>query len=190
MDRAVISRDAARDELSAMLRSIVSKDAAALKTLYERTSAKLYGICLSLLRDEAEAQDVVQELYVTVWNKAALFDPGKASPITWLATLARNRSIDRLRSRRGAGAAEELDSALAVPDERPSSFEVLEQAEERERLRHCLEELEEGTRSAIRAAFFEGATYPQLAEQSGVPLPTMKSRIRRGLMRLRGCLGQ
>jgi len=190
MDQAVNVRAAARDELSALLRGVVARDAAALKGLYQRTSGKLYGICLRLLGDEAEAQDVLQEVYVTVWSKAALFDPSRASPITWLAALARNRAIDRLRSRSASAARnrENLDAAIDVPDDRPSSFDVLEQAEDSLRLHRCLEELEEKARTVIRAAFFEGATYPQLAQAEGLPLPTIKSRIRRGLLQLRGCL--
>lgn len=186
MDQTVIGLAASRQELVGLMSKVVAGDAAALKAVYERTSAKLYGICLRLLRDEAEAQDVLQDVYVTLWNKAGSFDARRASPITWLATLARNRAIDRLRSRRPDG--EGIEAALAIPDERPSSLDVLEQADDARRLHHCLEELDEPARTQIRAAFFEGATYPQLAERSGVPLPTLKSWVRRGLMRLRRCL--
>lgn len=190
MDQPATSRAAARDELSATMQRVAGGDAAALRTLYQRTSAKLYGICLRLLGDEAEAQDVLQEVYVTVWNKAGSFDPTRASPITWLATLTRNRTIDRLRSRgaHGLQITNDFDGAMAVADDRPSSFDVLEQAEDSSRLHRCLEELEEKVRGMIRAAFFDGASYPQLAHTAGVPLPTVKSRIRRGLLRLRGCL--
>lgn len=175
-----------RSELARVLEQIAAKDHASLKTLYERTSAKLYGICLRLLRDEAEAQDVLQEVYLSVWRRAASFDKGRASAITWLATIARNRSIDRLRSRQEP--AEKLEAAAEIPDESPSSFDILEVAEDNIRLRNCLDELEIRARQMIRAAFFDGASYPQLAEREGVPLPTMKSWIRRGLLRLRGCL--
>ena len=192
MDQALTARVAAREELSALLRAVMARDAAALKSLYQRTSGKLYGICLRLLGDEAEAQDVLQEVYVTVWTKAALFDPARASPFTWLAALARNRAIDRLRrtGARGTLTGDDLDAAIDVADDRPSSFDVLEQAEDSFRLHRCLEELEEKARTAIRAAFFDGATYPELAQAEGLPLPTIKSRIRRGLLRLRGCLEQ
>lgn len=190
MDQAVTDRSAAREELCALLRKVVGKDQAALKWLYERTSAKLYGICLRMLGDEAEAQDVLQEVYVTVWSKAALFDPARASPITWLATLARNRSVDRIRSRsaREASNRDDLGAALTIADDGPSSLDLLEQAEDSDRLARCLAELEAKARTLIRAAFFEGATYPELAARDGVPLPTIKSRVRRGLIRLRGCL--
>ena len=188
MDQPGPSAAAARDELRGLLGQVVARDSAALKELYERTSAKLYGICLRLLRDEAEAQDVLREVYVTVWNKAISYDPARASAITWLATLARNRSIDRLRRRRAP--TDGLENALEIADERPSSLDVLEQAEDALRLQRCLEQLEEKARSAIRAAFFDGATYPELAKREGIPLPTVKSWVRRGLIRLRGCLEQ
>ena len=177
-----------RAQLARLVERVSTRDQVSLKALYERTSAKLYGICLRLLQDEAEAQDVLQEVYLTVWRRAALYEQARASPITWLATIARNRSIDRLRSRRGP--ADSLDLAADVPDDRRSAFDVLEAADDVSRLRRCLDELEEKPRTMIRAAFFDGASYPQLAEREGVPLPTMKSWIRRGLLRLRGCLEQ
>ena len=173
-------------ELAELLQRVAARDSGALKSLYDRTSAKLYGICLRLVRDETEAQDVLQEVFITIWRKAGLFDPAKASAITWAATIARNKAIDRLRSRRVAGAP--IEDAHEISDDRPSSLEVLEQAEDESRLRRCLEKLDERGRTMIRSAFFDGASYPELAEREGVPLPTMKSWIRRALLRLRECL--
>lgn len=175
-----------RAALERLLERTAADDRASLKSLYECTSAKLYGVCLRLLRDEAEAQEVLQEVYLSIWRKAASFDASRASPITWMATIARNRSIDRLRSRQVP--TEDLATAMDIPDGRPSSLEMLETSEDALRLRRCLDELESRARNSIRAAFFDGATYPQLAEREGVPLPTMKSWIRRGLISLRGCL--
>ena len=184
----VTQQESRPGELARLLERAAGADKAALKSIYESTSAKLYGICLRLLQDEAEAQDVLQEVYLSVWRKAASFDASRSSPITWLATIARNRSIDRLRARRIP--AEGLEAATDTPDNRPSSFDLLEAKEDISRLRRCLEELESRARTAIRSAFLDGATYPQLAEREGVPLPTMKSWIRRGLLKLRGCLEQ
>ena len=175
-----------RDQLVQLLREIASGDRGAFKLLYQRTSAKLYGICLRLLGNEAEAQEVLQEVFLTVWRKADRFDAGKAGAITWLSVLARNRAIDHIRQR--PREAEDVDTAAEIPDEGPSAFDVVEQAQDSARLSNCLDELEDRARTMIRSAFFEGATYPQLAAQAGVPLPTMKSWIRRGLQRLRGCL--
>jgi len=173
-------------DLSALLRATSAGDPQAFEDLYGRTSAKLYGICLRLLGNEAEAQDVLQETYVRVWQKAANFDDSKARPITWLSVVARNKAIDRLR-RRSIGT-DGVSAADGVADDGPSAIEVIEREQESMRLASCLEELEENSRSVIRAAFLDGATYPELAEKRGVPLGTMKSWIRRGLIRLRGCL--
>ncbi|MEP6982272.1 MAG: sigma-70 family RNA polymerase sigma factor [Sphingomicrobium sp.] len=178
--------NSARSELARLMARVADKDSAAFKSVYERTSAKLYGVALRLLGDEAEAQDVLQEVYILIWRKAALFDLARAGAITWLATLARNKAIDRLRGRRAPEG--DADDAASLADDSPSSLDMLEKAEDASRVRQCLEELEERARTMIRSAFFDGATYPELAEKTGVPLPTMKSWIRRGLQHLRGCL--
>ena len=173
-------------ELVPLMHAVAAGDRTALADLYGRTSGKLYGICLRLLGSEPEAEDALQDVYLTVWNKAGSFDRDKASPITWLAVLARNKSIDRLRRKRAPTTT--LDDAPDLPDGAASALEVLEQSEDQQRLNSCLDELDEQQRSSIRAAFLDGATYPQLAEREQVPLGTMKSWIRRGLLRLRGCL--
>jgi RNA polymerase sigma-70 factor (ECF subfamily) len=178
----------ASDELAELMRSVAASDRRAFRAVYDRTSAKLYGICLRLLGSEAEAQEVLQEAFVTVWRRAARFDPAKASAITWLSVVARNKAIDRLRQRRPEG--EQIDAAADVADDSPLATAVIEQEDDARRLAHCLEQLEERSRAMIRAAFLDGASYPELAEREGVPLGTMKSWIRRGLLRLRGCLEQ
>lgn len=175
-----------RAELARLLQRVAANDRASLKLLYERTSPKLYGVCLRVVGNEADAQDVLQDVYVTVWRKAGQFDRAKASAITWLAVLARNKAIDLLRSRRAR--AGDLEAAEEMADTSPSAFEIVEKADDAARLAHCLDALDERARTTIRQAFFEGATYSVLADQAGVPLPTMKSVIRRGLLRLRECL--
>jgi RNA polymerase sigma-70 factor (ECF subfamily) len=189
MDRAMerpVTELRSSDELAALIGAVAAGDRAAFRAVYERTSAKLYGICLRLLGSEAEAEDVLQEAYVTVWRNARRFDSAKASAITWLAGIARNKAIDRLRRRRPV--ADGLEAAAEVPDEGPLATAVIEQKDDARRLAHCLDELDERARAMIRAAFLDGASYPELAEREGVPLGTMKSWIRRGLMRLKGCL--
>lgn len=173
-------------DLVPLLRSVANGDLRAFSTLYDRTSAKLFGICVHLLDTYAEAEEVLQEVYVTVWQKAGQFDERKATPITWLAVLARNKAIDRLRRRRVPTMA--IDRAADVADDSDTALEVIESAQERERLTTCMEELVERQRTMIRAAFLDGLTYTELAERESVPLGTMKSWIRRGLMRLRDCL--
>jgi RNA polymerase sigma-70 factor (ECF subfamily) len=155
--------------------------------VYQDTSAKLFGVCLRILKDRSEAEDVLQDVYVTVWRKAATFDPGRASPITWMVAIARNRAIDRLRAR-AAGRLEPIEAADAVSDPAPAAVERVELAQQHQRLIRCLEELDARHASAIRAAFLDGATYEELAARMKVPLGTMKSWIRRGLLKLRACL--
>jgi len=188
MDRmaGTIEAERAREALAELLRGVGARDQSALAALYQRTSAKLYGICLRVLGSESEAQDVLQEVYVTVWSKASQYDAGRASPMTWLSVMARNKAIDSLRARRAP--AEEISAAADIAAGGLSALDILEQAQDAARLANCLEELEERARTMIRSAFFEGASYPELASRENVPLPTMKSWIRRGLLRLRGCL--
>ncbi|TFF22130.1 sigma-70 family RNA polymerase sigma factor [Jiella endophytica] len=161
----------------------------ALGDLYQRTSAKLFGICLRILNDRDEAEDVLQDVYLTIWRRADRFDAARASPITWLATIARNRSIDRLRQigRRGERPVEDMDD---LADAGPNPFEALAESDDGRRLAECLGTLDERTRGSIIAAFYGGSTYDALAERLSVPLGTIKSRIRRGLMKLKGCLSQ
>jgi RNA polymerase sigma factor (sigma-70 family) len=173
-------------ELVELMQSMAAGDRRALRPIYERTSAKLYGICLRLLGNAEDAQDVLQSVFLTAWQRADTFDPAKASPITWLAVMTRNRAIDRMRQSRGAF--DSIDAAADIADDQPSALDIIEVSEDRERLNHCLDELEERQGAMIRAAFLDGATYPELAKREGVPLPTMKSWIRRGLLRLRGCM--
>lgn len=183
-----LAANRARHELAMLLAAVSRGDRKAFATLYERTAAKLYGICLRLMGNEAEAQEVLQEAYVTVWRKADRYEPVKASPITWLAVLARNTAVDRLRRR--TVAQDDIGEAADVEDDSPSAFTLLAQEQETARLYQCLETLDGQARAMIRSAFLEGANYPQLAEREGVPLGTMKSWIRRGLQRLRRCLQQ
>jgi RNA polymerase sigma-70 factor, ECF subfamily len=173
-------------ELAPLMSAIARGDRAALAALYRKTSPKLFGICTRLLGSDSEAEEVLQDVYVSVWQKAGLFSPDKASPITWLAVLARNKAIDRLRTRRLPTA--ELEAAKDIPDDAESAFDVVERDQAKSRLHHCLGELDEKQREMIRAAFLDGKSYPELAKTATVPLGTMKSWIRRGLIRLKGCL--
>jgi RNA polymerase sigma factor (sigma-70 family) len=177
----------ARQRLSEALARAGRGSQSALAEIYEATSAKLFGICLRILHDRAEAEDALQDIYLNVWRKASSFDAERASPITWLATLARNRAIDRLRAS-GSRRSEPLELGMGVADPSPGAAVALEEAETSGRLSHCMGELEERRAEAIRTAFFDGATYADLAERSHVPLGTMKSWIRRGLLQLRECL--
>jgi RNA polymerase sigma-70 factor (ECF subfamily) len=180
--------EASRSQLVAALARIAAGDRAALRLVYEDTSAKLFGVCIRILNDKSEAEDVLQDVYVTVWRKAAGFDPARASPITWLVAIARNRAIDRLRASAVTRRTEPIEAADALSDPAPTAVERIELAQQHQRLARCLEELEARQSAAIRAAFLDGATYQELAQRVRVPLGTMQSWIRRGLLKLRACL--
>ncbi|MBA3880374.1 MAG: RNA polymerase subunit sigma [Sphingobium sp.] len=179
--------NAARAKLAELLWRIGQEDRSAIAPLYTLTSAKLFGICLRICGERQAAEDVLQEVYLIVWKRAAGYDPGRASPITWLATIARNRAIDWRRAQ-GNRAMAVLDEALPVADDRPLASDVMLADESDRRLHLCLDQLEDKQRDAIRTAFFDGVTYAELAERLGVPLGTMKSWVRRGLMRLKECV--
>lgn len=184
-----VATAAERDELNELLSQAGRSDGKAFAELYRRTSSMLFGVCLRMLRDRGEAEEVLQETYTTVWRRADGFDSKKGSAMTWLIALSRNKAIDRLRQHR-----EELlddPSALdATADERPEPAADAEAGQEYLRLQQCLDELETQQRDSVREAFFTGATYNELAIRCKVPLGTMKSWIRRGLMQLRTCLDQ
>jgi RNA polymerase sigma-70 factor (ECF subfamily) len=179
--------DLGRQALITNLRKVAGGDRSALKAVYDSTSAKLFGVCLRILNDRSEAEDVLQDVYITVWTKADQFDPGRASPITWLAALARNRAIDRQRQV-GRRVMRPIEDADEIPDEAVSSVDSLVASDEARQLEACLSQLEATQQGAVRTAFFEGRTYEEVAAVFAVPLGTMKGWIRRSLQKLKACL--
>ncbi|HEX7341513.1 MAG TPA: sigma-70 family RNA polymerase sigma factor [Rhodanobacteraceae bacterium] len=175
-----------RNHVARLLGAVASGDEPAFAELYRHTSAKLYGVCLHMLHNRAEADEVLQEAYVTVWRRAGTFDAERASPMTWLIALTRNKAIDRLRQYHETP----TDEAIELESDDPTPPTSAESSQERLRLQHCMDQLELPQRTAVREAFFSGATYIELAARSQVPLGTMKSWIRRSLIRLRTCLEQ
>ena len=180
--------DVSRQALNLNIRRVAGGDRSALQAVYDATSAKLFGVVLRILNDRSEAEDVLQEVYITVWTKAGQFDESRASPITWLATLARNRAIDRQRQV-GRRIQRPLEDAEDIADERESGLDAVLRSETSTRLDGCISELEEQHQKALRSAFFEGRTYDDVATLFGVPTGTMKSWIRRSLIKLKACLG-
>jgi RNA polymerase sigma factor (sigma-70 family) len=182
--------DTNRNLISAALARIPEGDRVALQTVYRLTSAKLFGVCVRILGERSEAEDVLQEVYLTVWRKAAEFDPGRASPVTWLIAIARNRAIDRLRATRVSRHMEPIGAASDLADSAPAADRALAGAEEQSRLHGCLDALAEHESAALRGAFFDGNTYEELAARMKVPLGTMKSWIRRAMIKLKACMEQ
>ena len=178
--------DQTRSALTDALLRTGSKDRRAFRLVYRLTAAKLFGVCLRICGERKIAEDVLQEVFVTVWLRADRFNPDRGSAIAWLATIARNRSLDWRRSYRPASGSADVIAMIADPSMSPADLLLLT---ERERALHrCLDSLNTPQRDAIRTAFFEGATYAELAERSSTPIGTMKSWVRRGLIRLRECL--
>jgi len=182
--------EATRSLIAAALSRIPAGDRAAMQTVYRLTSAKLFGVCLRILGERGEAEDVLQEVYVTVWRKAADFDVGRASPMTWLIAIARNRSIDRLRASRQIRNMNPIDAAVDIADATVGADDAMESMQEHARLHGCLDGLAPHERAALRGAFFDGSTYEDLATRMKVPLGTMKSWIRRAMIKLKACLEQ
>src|SRR5215468_5099264 len=135
--------DENRSQLVAALARVAGGDRAALQLVYQDTSAKLCGVVVRILNDKGEAEDVLQEVYLTVWRKAATFDPARASPITWLVAIARNRSIDRLRSVAGRRRLAPIESAEDVHDPAPGALDLVHATQQSTRLATCLGELEQ-----------------------------------------------
>jgi RNA polymerase sigma-70 factor (ECF subfamily) len=176
-----------RDALEQLLTRTAGQDERAFAELYRRTSARLFGVCWRMLRDRDESEEVLQEVFTSVWRRASSFDPARAGALTWLITLTRNKAIDRLRQRRERVLDDPIDLEQMADDAAEPSKEA-ESGQDYVRLLNCLEQLESKQRRSVREAFFSGATYKDLAERCQVPLPTMKSWIRRGLLQLRSCL--
>lgn len=173
--------------LAATLQRVGVGDRAAFEEVYRRTSVKLFGVCLRILPVRQEAEEALQEAYISVWKRAGSFDASKGSAMTWLITLTRNRAVDRLRSG-GKIASAPVELADEVPDPAPAASTLMEISEDEQRLAYCLGTLETDDAGLIRTAFFEGSTYAELATRATTPLGTIKSRIRRALLKLRECL--
>jgi RNA polymerase sigma-70 factor, ECF subfamily len=179
--------DQRRAELSDAVIRVGQGDRAAFEFLYRKTAAKLFGVCLRIFPERTEAEDALQDAYLTIWNRAASFEAGRASPISWLVTVTRNRAIDRLRAS-GKMRVEPVEAANDVADPAPLADARLLASDEDRALHGCIGTLEDRDAAFIRAAFIGGATYADLADREALPLGTVKSRIRRALLRLRACL--
>jgi RNA polymerase sigma-70 factor (ECF subfamily) len=169
---------------------VAQGDRSAFSALYDRFSTPLYSLALKMLADEAEAQDLLQEVFLSVWNKASTFHADRGSAFSWVVTQLRNRAIDRIRSRRRRG---ELLEANA-PDLEPtgsrtdSSAENCESSERAREVRSALGQLSDEQRQVLRMAYFEGMTQAEIAQRLEEPLGTIKARVHRGMARLRTLL--
>ncbi len=185
-----VASDGDRRHLVSLLGLVAKGDRAAFQDLYQRTSAKLYGVALRILGEDALTRDIVQEVYVKIWQKAGDFDPTVASPITWMVTIARNRALDEVRRVKPV--------ALASMGHDGDDFDVaaelshpLDGRERSEALRSligCLEGLDEERRQVVLLAYYRGMSREELSRRFNRPVPTIKTWLHRSLTQLRGCL--
>lgn len=170
-----------------LLQQISNRDAAAFQTFYRKYSGLIFAAISNVLNDHHDTEDVMQEVLVQLWNKAHLYEPRKGKPLTWLTTLARNRAIDRIRSKQRRSKLNddfELENKKFQFEFEDSGREVLEDKERDTLLHTAVEKLNDEQRQAIRLAYFDGLTQAEVAERLHEPLGTIKARIRRGVTRL------
>lgn len=174
--------------LSNLLAQVARKDRAAFETVYRTTSAKLYGIILRILQRRDIADEVLQEVYVKIWDRAGDFDPRVASPISWMAAIARNRALDELRRKRPESI-EDHPELLDVESDDESALARVMRGDDGKRLADCLSRLEPPRRDMVVLAYCEGLSREELSEKFGQPVNTVKTWLRRSLTQLKGCLG-
>ena len=179
MDKSPGTRTDAGDDLRLVAR-LRAGDQQALSELYDRYSSVVYGVALRILQDTGAAEDLLQDIFLQLWRKPDAFDSSRGSLGAWLAVIARNRSIDRLRQRRPESDIENcvIASGTDLRDETERSLVI-------EKVRIVMNEMSPDQRTALELAFFEGLTHTEIAEKTGEPLGTIKTRIRSGLRMLR-----
>ncbi len=175
------------DPIALLLGKIAAQDRAAFRAVYASTSAKLMGVLLRMLHDRAEAEDALQEVYTRVWLRAARFDAAKGRGMTWLIAIARNLAIDRLRARTDVQTDDDGTIDLLV-DQYPTAERRLIAAGEASRINECFDTLEADRADAVRGAYLSGLSYIDLAARHKVPVNTMRTWLRRSLLRLKECM--
>ena len=175
------------DPIADLLARITAQDRAAFRQLYSDSSAKLMGVLLRILNNRAESEDALQEVYTRVWLKAGRFDATKGRGMTWLIAMTRNLAIDRLRQRPAHVNDDEAMDAYADPTASVESRLIA--AGEARRITDCFATLDPDRAQALRGAYLTGLSYTDLATRHGVPLNTMRTWLRRGLLLLKECLG-
>jgi RNA polymerase sigma-70 factor, ECF subfamily len=171
----------------ALLQACASGDLTALHSLYAATAPQLFGLALGILRSHELAEDVVQDAFILVWRNVHSFDHSRGTAMAWLAGIVRNQCFDVLR-RRGREAPLDESSMENWEDPAPGPADLTTLSREAQRLKACLDELDEGPRRSMILAYYEGLTFAEVAVRLGVPLGTAKSWIRRSLIRLKDCM--
>ncbi|MGW7455602.1 ECF RNA polymerase sigma factor SigK [Streptomyces sp. NPDC054787] len=183
------SAEPARSDLSDVMQQVAHGDKQAFSALYDALAPLVFGIVVKVVRDRAQSEEVAQEVMIDLWRQAARYRADAGSVTTWAATIAHRRAVDRVRS---AQAATDREHAQAAREHTTAFDEVAEQVETRlesEQVRRCMRGLTEIQRQAVTLAYYQGLTYREVAEALRTPLPTIKTRMRDGLIRLRDCMG-
>jgi RNA polymerase sigma-70 factor (ECF subfamily) len=170
-----------------LLGRVARGDQGAFDQVYEHVAGPVYGLVLRVVRDPAQSEEVAQEVLVDVWRTAARFDPNRGSAMSWVMTLAHRRAVDRVRSAQAAADREERVARLDRDHDEVAEY--VEARLEREQVRRCMGSLTELQRESVTLAYYSGYTYREVAELLNVPVGTVKTRMRDGLIRLRDCLG-
>lgn len=174
-------------DISALISRVANHDRAAFAKLYEATAPKLLGVVLRIVKDRPWADEVIQEAYLKIWQRAGLFDAGKASPITWLISIARNKAIDELRKHPSGRTTtdHEMDEMVA---QQPTVQDVMEDQQAVNKLNQCINQLEQDRQDIVRLAYLGGWSREELANQYEQPVNTVKTWLRRALQDIKGCL--
>ncbi|MFG2461378.1 sigma-70 family RNA polymerase sigma factor [Streptomyces sp. NPDC048523] len=176
-------------DLQELVEQVALGDEGAFARVYDRVAGPVLGVVRAVVRDHAQSEEVAQEVLVEVWRTAPRYRPDRGTAVNWILTLAHRRAVDRVRS---VDAAMARDHKAALLDKVPEYDEVAEHVEarlEREQVRRCLRTLTDLQRQSVTLAYYRGLTYREVAEALGLPLGTVKTRLRDGLIRLRDCLG-
>ncbi|MEP7025139.1 MAG: ECF RNA polymerase sigma factor SigK [Actinomycetota bacterium] len=174
-------------ELAVLITQVARGDKQAYAEFYDRTASAVLGMVLSVIRDLAQSEEVMQEVLLEAWRTASRFDPAKGSAMSWLMTLAHRRAVDRVRSEQRATEREKRATVAEIDYD--EVLEAVESALDRERVRRCLGTLTELQRESVTLAYYGGYSYSEVATLLGVPAGTVKTRMRDGLIRIRDCLG-
>ena len=173
-----------------LLDRVIEGDSAALRTIYDRCSPRVFGVSLRILGTRPDAEEVLQETFLEVWKRAREYNPNRGSVEGWVVTIARSRSIDRLRSRGVAAQLSAADPSSSMSTGAPAPLEVAEQRQNSERVAAALQALPPEQRRVLELAYFEGLSQNEIATRLGDPLGTVKTRVRLGMEKLAGLLAE
>jgi RNA polymerase sigma-70 factor, ECF subfamily len=179
-------------DLHKLLARVALRDRAALRLLYDAASPSLFGVALRIVNRRDRAEEVLQDAFINVWNKAATYNASTSQPMTWMTAIVRNRALDELRreTRNVAESLDEVKNGIAsdIEDHRPNPLELLEQAADALRIRGCLDAIDGPQRQCLALAYYHGLSHSELASHMGSPIGTIKVWLRRGLQKMKRCL--